>query len=174
MNRGLWVVDAGVVGAGAGTRGERWQLASVPVRGRGSVTAEGARIRPDGSQANLVAAKRTAFRQARSSYLTTVADTARVNARSLAITSAESALDATQAGYDAGTRNIVDLLNAQRDLFRAQRDHANTRYDYVINSLKLKEAAGILSPQDIEDLNKWLIPPAAVLKSETPSATGNR
>lgn len=125
-------------------------------------------------QANLVAAKRTAFRQARSSYLTTVADTARVNARSLAITSAESALDATQAGYDAGTRNIVDLLNAQRDLFRAQRDHANTRYDYVINSLKLKEAAGILSPQDIEDLNKWLIPPAAVLKSETPSATGNR
>lgn len=118
-------------------------------------------------QANLVAAKRTAFRQARSSYLTTVADTARINARSLAITSAESALDATQAGYDAGTRNIVDLLNAQRDLFRAQRDHANTRYDYVINSLKLKEAAGILSPTDIYDINKWLVPPAPVLKSQT-------
>lgn len=121
-------------------------------------------------QANLVAAKRTAFREARSSYLTTVADTARVNARSLAITSAESALDATQAGYDAGTRNIVDLLNAQRDLFRAQRDHANTRYDYVINSLKLKEAAGILSPDDIYELNKWLVPPAPVLRSETTNA----
>jgi outer membrane protein len=118
-------------------------------------------------QANLVAAKRTAFREARSSYLITVADTARINARSLAITSAESALDATQAGYDAGTRNIVDLLNAQRDLFRAQRDHANTRYDYVINSLKLKEAAGILSPADIYDINKWLVPPAPVLKSQT-------
>jgi outer membrane protein len=118
-------------------------------------------------QANLVAAKRTAFREARSSYLTTVADTARVNARKLAITSALSALDATQAGYDAGTRNVVDLLNAQRDLFRAQRDHANTRYDYVINSLKLKQAAGILSPQDIYDLNKWLVAPAAALKSET-------
>ena len=118
-------------------------------------------------QANLVAAKRTAFREARSSYLITVADTARVNARKLAITSALSALDATQAGYDAGTRNIVDLLNAQRDLFRAQRDHANTRYDYVINSLKLKQAAGTLNPQDIYDLNQWLVAPGAVLKSET-------
>ena len=118
-------------------------------------------------QANLVAAKRTAFRQARSSYLTTVADTARVHARQLAITSARSALDATQAGYDAGTRNIVDLLNAQRDLFRAQRDHANTRYDYIINSLKLKQAAGTLSPQDIYDLNQWLVAPAAMLKSES-------
>ena len=115
-------------------------------------------------QANLVAAKRTAFREARSSYLTTVADTARVNARKLAITSALSALDATQAGYDAGTRNVVDLLNAQRDLFRAQRDHANTRYDYVINSLKLKQAAGTLNPQDIYDLNKWLVAPTVSLK----------
>ncbi|MBT6579130.1 MAG: TolC family protein, partial [Cellvibrionales bacterium] len=113
------------------------------------------------------AAKRTAFREARSNYLTTVADTARVNARQLAIVSARSALDATQAGYDAGTRNIVDLLNAQRDLFRAERDHANTRYNYVINSLKLKQAAGTLSPQDIYDLNEWLVAPKAVLKSET-------
>ena len=118
-------------------------------------------------QANLVAAKRTAFREARSNYLTTVADTARVNARQLAIISARSALDATQAGYDAGTRNIVDLLNAQRDLFRAERDYANTRYNYVINSLKLKQAAGTLSPQDIYDLNEWLVAPKAILKSET-------
>ena len=118
-------------------------------------------------QANFVAAKTTAFREARSNYLTTVADTARVNARQLAIVSARSALDATQAGYDAGTRNIVDLLNAQRDLFRAERDHANTRYNYVINSLKLKQAAGTLSPQDIYDLNEWLVAPKAVLKSET-------
>ena len=124
-------------------------------------------------QAKLVAAKRAAFREARSSYLITVADTARVNARRLAITSALSALDATQAGYDAGTRNIVDLLNAQRDLFRAQRDHANTRYDYVINSLKLKQAAGTLNPQDIYDLNEWLVAPNAVLKSETVNLTNN-
>tara|TARA_B100000767_G_scaffold39843_2_gene33440 strand:+ start:3243 stop:4709 length:1467 start_codon:yes stop_codon:yes gene_type:complete len=115
-------------------------------------------------QANLVAAKRSAFRDARSSFLTTVADTARVNARRLAITSAESALDATEAGYDAGTRNIVDLLNAQRDLFRAQRDYANTRYDFIINSLGLKRAAGILAPDDIYELNNWLVEPEISLQ----------
>ena len=116
-------------------------------------------------QANLIAAKRSAFRDARSSFLTTVADTARVNARRLAITSAESALDATEAGYDAGTRNIVDLLNAQRDLFRAQRDYANTRYDFIINSLGLKRAAGILAPSDIYELNNWLVEPEISLQA---------
>ncbi|MDG2472369.1 MAG: TolC family outer membrane protein [Pseudomonadales bacterium] len=119
-------------------------------------------------QAKLIAAKRSAFRDARSSFLTTVADTARVNARKLAITSAESALDATEAGYDAGTRNIVDLLNAQRDLFRAQRDYANTRYDFIINSLGLKRAAGILGPSDIYELNNWLIEPEISLQSSQP------
>ena len=116
-------------------------------------------------QANLIAAKRSAFRDARSSFLTTVADTARVNARRLAITSAESALDATEAGYDAGTRNIVDLLNAQRDLFRTQRDYANTRYDFIINSLGLKRAAGILAPSDIYELNNWLVEPEISLQA---------
>lgn len=118
-------------------------------------------------QANLVAAKRQALQQTRSSYLTTVTDTARVNARAKAIVSAQSALEATQAGYDAGTRNIVDLLNAQRDLYRARKDYGNTRYDYVINSLKLKQAAGIIGPKDIGEINKWLEPAEPVLYSET-------
>tara|TARA_S200000501_G_scaffold379014_1_gene446402 strand:- start:32652 stop:34115 length:1464 start_codon:yes stop_codon:yes gene_type:complete len=124
-------------------------------------------------QANLIAAKRSAFRDARSSFLTTVADTARVNARRLAIISAESALDATEAGYDAGTRNIVDLLNAQRDLFRAQRDYANTRYDFIINSLGLKRAAGILAPSDIYELNNWLVEPEISLQANRPPTAIN-
>lgn len=115
--------------------------------------------------ARHIEAKRTAIKTARSSYLTTLTDVARVNARKVAITSAQSALDATQAGYDAGTRNIVDLLNAQRDLFRAQRDYANSRYDYVLNMLTLKETAGTLSPQEIYDLDRWLTQPTATLKS---------
>ena len=68
-------------------------------------------------------------------------------------------------GYDAGTRNIVDLLNAQRDLFRAQRDYANTRYDFIINSLGLKRAAGILAPSDIYELNNWLVEPEISLQA---------
>ncbi|MBT8139244.1 MAG: TolC family outer membrane protein [Gammaproteobacteria bacterium] len=107
-------------------------------------------------QSNLVATKRRVLQETRSNFLTTVADTARVQARKRAITSAQSALDATEAGYEAGTRNIVDLLNAQRDLYRAQRDYANTRYDYVVNSLKLKRAAGTINAKDLETINGWL------------------
>lgn len=121
-------------------------------------------------QANLVATKRQVLQDTRSSYLTTVTDTARVQARKQAITSAQSALDATDAGYDAGTRNIVDVLNAQRDLYRTQRDYANARYDYIINSLRLKQAAGTITVKDINDINQWLERPAAILKSQTPSA----
>ncbi len=124
-------------------------------------------------QANLVAAKRQALQQTRSSYLTTVTDTARVNARQKAIVSAQSALEATQAGYDAGTRNIVDLLNAQRDLYRARRDYANSRYDFIINSLKLKQAAGVIGPKDIRDINGWLEPAGPVYQSDTLLLPGN-
>jgi len=116
-------------------------------------------------QARLVGTRREVLQVARSSYLTALTDVARIQARKRAITSAESALEATQAGYDAGTRNIVDLLNAQRDLFRAQRDYANTRYNYVVNSLRLKLAAGIISPQDIKDINKWLAPQPSTLSN---------
>jgi len=55
-----------------------------------------------------------------------------------------------------GTRNVVDVVLAQRTLFQARRDYANARYNYVINTLNLKQSAGILSPQDIIDLNEWL------------------
>ncbi|MFW5823481.1 MAG: TolC family outer membrane protein [Marinobacter sp.] len=72
------------------------------------------------------------------------------------IVSRRSALDATRAGYDVGTRNIVEVLEAEQAYYVALRDYANARYDYVVNSLGLKQAAGTLSPQDIVELNEWL------------------
>ena len=60
-----------------------------------------------------------------------------------------------------GTRNIVDVLQAQRSLYSSIRDYSNSRYDYVLNMLKLKRAAGTLTPQDIYDLNKWMVEPNA-------------
>jgi outer membrane protein len=72
------------------------------------------------------------------------------------IISRRSALDATRAGYEVGTRNIVEVLDAERAYYVALRDYANSRYDYVINTLSLKQAAGTLSPQDLIDLNNWL------------------
>jgi outer membrane protein len=79
-----------------------------------------------------------------------------VEARAENIQIARNALEATEVGLEVGTRNTVDLVQAQRTLFQAQRDYANARYDYILNTLTLKQAAGILNPQDVVDLNQWL------------------
>ncbi|MGV6807813.1 MAG: TolC family outer membrane protein, partial [bacterium] len=102
------------------------------------------------------ATKRSVVQQARANHLQVVTDAARVKARAQAIISAESALEATEAGYEVGTRNIVDVLDAQRVLFAARRNFANTRYDYISSYLQLKQVSGQLSPEDIQQLNQWL------------------
>jgi outer membrane protein len=111
-----------------------------------------------GSQRNTIA-------QTRAQHMTVLSDAARVKARAQAIVSSKSALEATQAGYNVGTRNVVDVLNAQNALYAAERDYANTRYDYVLNQLRLKQQAGLLSPKDVADLSKYLEAPKAVTQS---------
>ena len=107
---------------------------------------------------NHQATKRNIIQSTRSTYQSVVTNSARVKARKQAITSAESALKATQAGYEVGTRNIVDVLMAQRTVYRAKRNYANARYDYIISMMQLNAAAGQLSPKDIFELNNWLNP----------------
>jgi outer membrane protein len=91
-------------------------------------------------------------------YRVVSANALRISARAQAIRSADSALEATQAGYEVGTRNIVDVLNAQRTLFAARRDYANARYEYILDSLGLKALAGVLTEDDLEQVNNWLAP----------------
>ena len=93
--------------------------------------------------------------------MTVISDVARVAARKQSIVSSRSALDATQAGYEVGTRNVVDVLNAQNTLFSTQRDYANSRYDYILDILRLKEQAGLLSPDDVYKLDSFLEEPKA-------------
>jgi outer membrane protein len=81
---------------------------------------------------------------------------ARVKARTQATKSAESALKATQAGYEVGTRNIIDVLLAQRTVFQAKRNFASARYDYILSMMRLKQVAGQLSPEDIFGINAQL------------------
>ena len=69
-----------------------------------------------------------------------------------------------------GTRNVVDVLNAQNTLFAAERDYANSRYDYIVNLVRLKENAGLLSPQDVYNLDSYLILPPPPTQSETSSS----
>ncbi|MBK8162074.1 MAG: TolC family protein [Gammaproteobacteria bacterium] len=100
--------------------------------------------------------RRATLRQARDAYLAVVAGINSVNALGQARVSAQSALDATQAGFEVGTRTTVDVLAAQSDLFAAQREYAQARYDYILNLLRLKQASGLLAPEDIEEVNRWL------------------
>lgn len=76
--------------------------------------------------------------------------------RQQAITSAQSALDAIEVGYEVGTRNIVDVLQARQQLFIALRNYSDAKYNYVMDTLLLKQITGLLTPQDIIDLNQWL------------------
>ena len=94
--------------------------------------------------------------QTRNLYQTVTADIDRVEARQLGINSNESALEAVQAGYEVGTRTVVDVLNAQRSLFASRQDYLNARYDFILNTLKLKQAAGTLEEADLVALNKWV------------------
>ncbi len=94
--------------------------------------------------------------ETRNLYQTVTADMERVEARQLGIQSNESALEAVQAGYEVGTRTVVDVLNAQRSLFAAKQDYLDARYDFILNTLKLKQAAGTLEEADLVALNKWV------------------
>lgn len=81
---------------------------------------------------------------------------ATVHARRQAIVSNESALEATKAGYDVGTRNLVNVLDAQRRVYTAKRNFLSELYNYVLAGLELKQAAGTLSAEDIAKLDQWL------------------
>ncbi|WP_339486928.1 TolC family outer membrane protein [Pseudomonas sp. EL_65y_Pfl2_R95] len=85
-------------------------------------------------------------------------DVETVKARKQSIVSNQSALEATEIGYQVGTRNIVDVLDAQRQLYSSVRTYNDARYDYILNNLRLKQAAGTLSPGDLEALDTYLKP----------------
>lgn len=105
-------------------------------------------------------AERKTVQNTRAEFINVMTAIARTRASQQAVASNRASLEATEAGYEVGTRNIVDVLTALRALYAAMRDHANARLDYVLASLRLKRLAGILSPEDIRALNKWLEPPA--------------
>ncbi len=105
---------------------------------------------------NLERQRRITQRQARDAFRGVISGVSRVGALAQAVVSTESALEAIEAGFQVGTRTTVDVLNAQRDLFRAKRDFAQARYVYVLDILRLKQSAGTLSEEDLAEVNRWL------------------
>lgn len=109
---------------------------------------------------------RNAVQQARSYHLAVTTDIERVAAQQQAIVSAQSALDATQAGYEVGTRNIVDVLDAEQRLYRAKLAHALARHRYIIDMLRLLQTAGTLTEDNLLKLNQWMVPEKSYSRSQ--------
>jgi outer membrane protein len=110
----------------------------------------------DAAEEVVLRTRRESTQTIRNAFRNVETDVRAVAAQAQAIVSAQSSLEANTVGAEVGTRNIVDVVQAQEVLFAAQRDHANARFDYVMDTLRLKQSAGVLSPQDIIDLNQWL------------------
>jgi outer membrane protein len=145
-----------------------WQVSvKLPLFSGGAISANRRKAAQEynASREELINLTRNTVTNTRSLHMTVLSDVSRIAARKQSIVSSRSSLDATQAGYEVGTRNVVDVLNAQNTLFQAERDYANSRYDYILNLMRLKEQAGLLSPQDVIRLDSFLVPASA------PSAT---
>jgi len=105
---------------------------------------------------NLESSRRLAVSTTRSAYLGVIANVGSVNAFKQAVLSSEKSLEATQAGFEVGTRTIVDVLLQTQLLFDAKRQYSRARYDYVLNTLKLKQATGLLTEDDLAKVNQLL------------------
>lgn len=101
-------------------------------------------------------ANRETERAARDAYLGVISEISRVQALQQALESSRTALQATEAGFEVGTRTTVDVLDARRRLFDAQTNYSRSRYDYLLNVLQLQLAAGTLERGDLEEINAVL------------------
>jgi outer membrane protein len=121
------------------------------------------------SREQLQRVARETERQTRDAYLGVLAEISRVNALKQAVESSRTALQATEAGFEVGTRTIVDVLNSQFSVYAAITNYYRSRYAYIGNVLRLKQAAGTLQVQDLEDIDKWLSerkPPEQVIRED--------
>jgi outer membrane protein len=100
---------------------------------------------------------RSVVRTTRNAYNTVIAGVSAIKALEQSVLSAQKALEATEAGFEVGTRTIVDVLDSTRNLYNAKRNLSSTRYGYIQNVLLLKRAAGTITDSDITAINSGLI-----------------
>jgi outer membrane protein len=101
--------------------------------------------------------RRSVIRQTRTNYRAVEAGMAEIGAREQALISARSALEATEAGFEVGTRTIVDVLLSQQQLFQAQRNYSESRHNFLVNGLRLRQAAGTIEVKDLQEVNRHLV-----------------
>jgi len=130
----------------------------IPLYTGGRIPAERAESasRYRSAQNTVLLQNRLAQQQSRTAYLDVVSGISQVKALKQALASSNLALQATQAGFEVGTRTSVDVLISLRETYRTQRDYAGSRYQYLLDKLRLKQAAGILSEDDLIEVNNSL------------------
>jgi outer membrane protein len=131
---------------------------SVPIFA-GGATQSGVReaiARRDQAQDRNEQIKRAIVRNTRNAYQSLVAGVSEIEARRLALVSAQSAYDASQVGLEVGTRTVIDVLINQQNLFQARQNYANARYNYLRSRLGLEQAAGTLDGATVQDINRLL------------------
>ncbi len=147
----------GGIGFDGTTRYIGLQLA-VPLYQGGLVNAKvrEATANQEKSRQDLENTRRTVAQNTRAAFLGVTSGMAQINALEAALRSSQSALDSTKLGQEVGVRTQVDVLNAQQQLISTRRDYAQAIYNYAINVLKLKAAAGTLAETDLAYVNQWL------------------
>lgn len=134
---------------------------NIPLYDGGNVASRirEARYKLKQSRYLLEAQKRTVIQQVRTAFLSTASGLAQLQALKQALLSNQTAARATQTGFQVGTRTAVDVLLALRETFRSQRDYSSARYDFLLNTLKLKQAAGTLRVVDLKGMSNLLAKP---------------
>lgn len=131
----------------------------IPLFSGGAVAAQSkqARFAYEKAESELLRAQRETAQLARDAYDGVVTGEVQVSAFKQAAKSAQVALDAIEAGYKVGSRTSVDVLDAQRALYGAQRDYARARYDYLLSILRLRQAVGGLRAEDLQGIDQLLV-----------------
>ncbi len=132
---------------------------NVPLYTGGRISASKQQAESDYQAArhDTLLVRRLTSQQTRGAFLGVVSGISQVKALRQALSSSTTALEATEAGFEVGTRTSVDVLVSLRETYGARRDYASARYDYLINILKLKQAAGLLNIEDLVQINRWLV-----------------
>ena len=131
---------------------------TLPLLSGGRVTAQIAQARAQArlAEEQRVDTERRVVRGTRNAYRGVIASIAQVRALRQALASTRQASRATEAGFQAGTRTSVEVLESLRDLFSAQADYASARYDYIVGTLALEQTAGTLDSEDVRRVGGWL------------------
>ena len=146
---------------------------SLPVYQGGLVNAHARQAQDQYQQAisNMEFSHRQVIAQTRNAYLGVLSGISKIQADRAAIVASESSLQATDEGYKAGTRTMLDVLNQQSSLYQAKQAYSQDQYNYLLSILQLKQAAGTLSGSDMMEINAWLRQPIDLSQRPIPTTT---